>query len=116
MDLPDDGKLFNNKSVVDKILNRRLVMRVVGGRPRPEHYEYLVSYVGFSPKENSWEPYHNLSGTVKLIEFLRRIAEKSMTKAFLFAPLFMFVLLSELFPRRHVSFLTFIELVTSFMS
>ncbi len=101
---------------VDKILNRRLVVRVIRGIPQQEHYEYLVSFVGLPPTENSWEPYHKLSGTVELIEFHKRLALKSMIRAFLFAPLFMFVFLSELFPRRYVSFRTFIELVPILLS
>ena len=82
MDLSDDEHLLSNELVVDKILKRRLVVIVICGIPRPEHYEYLVSFVGFPRERNSWEPHHNLSGTMKLVEFHKLVAEKNTIRAF----------------------------------
>lgn len=70
--------MSDNEFIVDKILNRRLIVKVSGGIPRDEHYEYLVSWIGFTPEDNSWEPYENLTCTVKLKEFHKRLAEKAM--------------------------------------
>lgn len=63
---------------MDKILDRRLICKVEGF-PEDKDYEYLVSWVGYSADEQSWEPFRNLTHcTEKLEEFRSRLTAKAM--------------------------------------
>lgn len=74
----EDG-LGENEFVVGKILDRQLMYPVEDRFPQEEDYLYLVSWDGYGPEENTWEPYEHLKHcTLKLKEFHNRLKYKSL--------------------------------------
>jgi hypothetical protein len=43
-------------------------------------YEYLVSWKGYGPEENTWEPYDNVAECSELGKYLDFIEKRAMPK------------------------------------
>ena len=71
--MADKYSLEENEFIVDTILDQRNC----NGK-----FEYLISWKGFGPEENSWEPEDNLDCPDKLVRFAlkRSFLENSKLK------------------------------------